>query len=88
MNRVLSGCAVRAMIQLENAEPHFHLCESCAHIWMHKQELDADHLCPKCKSGPLKSGWGSMRSALNARRELNPPTLISSPWAEQFAVSA
>jgi len=90
MSEVLSGCAVRAAIQRFEAEPHFHLCHQCLHIWMHSAEDSTGHNCPKCSKGPWKNGWKSYRSAhaeMRRRKDLrtlaNLGAATSTPSIEQ-----
>ena len=83
MNEVLSGCAVRAAIQRFEAEPHFHLCHQCLHIWMHSADDGTGHHCPKCSKGPWKNGWQSYRSAhAEMRRRKDRRTLANLGAAE------
>lgn len=47
-------------------EPHFHVCKSCFHVWVHQAQPMQSHDCPKCEAGPFTEGWGSYRSAHEA----------------------
>lgn len=56
---------------------HFHVCESCRHIWAHEKRsgLTAEenatyHRCPSCSAGPYKFGYTTNREALEVRRLL------------------
>jgi len=47
-------------------EPHFHVCRSCFHVWMHEAKPMQSHDCPTCHAGPFTEGWGSYQHAHEA----------------------
>lgn len=59
-------------------EPHFHVCATCFHVWMHEAQPAQSHQCPKCDAGPFTEGWGSYRSAHEAMVALKVPHATAS----------
>lgn len=67
----------------DDHEPHFHVCPSCFHIWMHSTHearllgTQAAHTCPACLRGQAFARRESMSSAIALRAELKREMLES-----------